>query len=110
MRSVFLAIAVLLVAQCRPPDYLSDPPNRLSTYRLFEGDGASQNPEEGVIPYTVNSPLFSDYAMKRRFIQLPGGQPAVYDPTQTFDMPVGTIIAKRIDPASVAVTIILPSF
>lgn len=82
-----------MVVRCSAPDYLAVPPNRLSTYGLFEGDGASQQPEDGVVPYAINSQLFSDYAMKRRFIKLPGGQPAAYDPTQTFELPVRTIIA-----------------
>jgi uncharacterized repeat protein (TIGR03806 family) len=88
-----IALALVLMS-CGTRDYLADPPNRLSTYGLFEGDGVSQTPVDGVVPYSVNSELFTDYAVKRRFIKLPGQQPAVYDTDQTFEMPVGTIIAK----------------
>ena len=94
MRSILLVFTALLVVRCNAPDYLADPPNRLSTYGLFEGVAAAQQPVEGVVAYAVNSQLFADYAVKYRFIKLPGGRPAVYDRTQTFDMPVGTIIAK----------------
>jgi len=90
---VFCVLGFVAVS-CGRTDYLADPPNRLSTYRLFEGYGATQVPVRGVVPYDVNSELFSDYSEKRRFIRLPGKQPAAYDPEQTFDMPVGTIIAK----------------
>jgi len=92
-RLVQIAITAVLIS-CGPPDYLGDPPKTLSAYGLFEGDGVSQAPVSGVVPYTVNSQLFSDYAHKRRFIKLPDGQPATYHPEKTFDLPVGTIIAK----------------
>lgn len=94
MRSAWIIIAAMVLTACGTPDYLSDPPNRLSSYGLFEGDGTSQLPVDGVVPYSVNSELFSDYAAKRRFIRLPDGKPAVYDPAQSFEMPVGTILAK----------------
>lgn len=91
----FLLIAITLVlSACGAPDYLADPPNRLSSYGLFEGDGVSQMPVDGVVPYVINSQLFSDYAVKRRFIKLPGKKPAVYDPDESFEMPVGTILVK----------------
>ena len=38
------------------------PPEKLSAYGLFAGNGSTQEPAEGVIPYDLNSPLFSDYA------------------------------------------------
>jgi uncharacterized repeat protein (TIGR03806 family) len=94
MRLFLLGLVAWLIAGCGTPDYLADPPNRLLSYDLFEGDGASQQPEYGVVPYAINSQLFSDYAMKRRFIKLPDGKPAVYDNEKTFEMPVGTIIVK----------------
>jgi uncharacterized repeat protein (TIGR03806 family) len=94
MRCSLLLSTVLLAVGCGAPDYLADPPNRLSAYGLFEGDPAAQQPADGVVAYVVNSQLFADYAVKYRFIKLPDGRPAVYDPTQTFDMPVGTIIVK----------------
>jgi uncharacterized repeat protein (TIGR03806 family) len=94
MRLLLFGLATCVIVGCGIPDYLGDPPNRLSSYDLFDGDGASQEPENGVVPYAVNSQLFSDYALKRRFIKLPGGESAAYGPTETFEMPIGTIIAK----------------
>ncbi len=93
-RLVLTLAAILTASSCGTPDYLSDPPNRLSSYGLFANDGVSQQPVYGVVPYKVNSQLFTDYAYKRRFIKLPGSKPAIYDPIKTFEMPVGTIIAK----------------
>jgi uncharacterized repeat protein (TIGR03806 family) len=66
----------------------------LSQYALFAGDPAAQQPAPGVIPYDINSALFSDYAEKFRFIKLPAGSSAAYRSDGVFDFPVGTVIAK----------------
>ncbi|HEX7447910.1 MAG TPA: SO2930 family diheme c-type cytochrome [Pirellulales bacterium] len=69
-------------------------PRRLSEYGLFTGSGVTQEPTAGVIPYDVNTPLFSDYTSKHRFVKLPDGQAARYSADGVFDLPVGTLIAK----------------
>jgi uncharacterized repeat protein (TIGR03806 family) len=69
-------------------------PQKLSEYELFEGNGSTQQPAVGVIPYDLNSPLFTDYAEKFRFVKLPDGESAKYHATEAFDFPVGTVIAK----------------
>ncbi len=61
---------------------------------LFAGDPAAQQPATGVIPYDLNSALFSDYAEKYRFIKLPPGTHATYRDDDVFEFPVGTVIAK----------------
>ena len=70
------------------------PFEKLSQYALFAGDPAAQVPAEGVIPYDLNSPLFSDYAEKYRFVKLPPGTHATYRDADVFELPVGTVIAK----------------
>ena len=70
------------------------PFEKLSQYALFAGDPAAQVPAEGVIPYDLNSPLFSDYAEKYRFVKLPPGTHATYRDVDVFEFPVGTVIAK----------------
>ncbi|MEM7509612.1 MAG: SO2930 family diheme c-type cytochrome [Bacteroidota bacterium] len=69
-------------------------PMKLSDYALFKGDPAEQIPEEGVIPYELNTPLFSDYAEKLRFIKLPEGEKADYRNRGVLAFPEGTIIIK----------------
>ncbi|MBZ0119460.1 MAG: hypothetical protein K8H88_20895 [Sandaracinaceae bacterium] len=69
------------------------PPQRLSEWGLFE-DGARQIPAEGVIPYEIISPLFSDYASKHRFIRLPEGGRIEYRGFGSWVFPVGTVVAK----------------
>jgi uncharacterized repeat protein (TIGR03806 family) len=97
-RSVW-AVALLLVAPGCGTDGTrreapAEPFERLSQYALFVGQPALQQPASGVIPYDLNSALFSDYAEKYRFIKLPAGAHATYRENDVFDFPVGTIIAK----------------
>ncbi len=97
----WLFCALLLAAGCAgkaPPTAGEDtewqPFDKLSAYHLFLGDGSAQNPAPGVLPYDINTPLFSDYANKLRFVQMPPGTSAVYNDKEAFEFPVGTIIIK----------------
>jgi uncharacterized repeat protein (TIGR03806 family) len=47
-----------------------------------------------VIPYDLNTPLFSDYATKYRFVWMPPGTSATYSDTEAFDFPAGAIFSK----------------
>jgi len=69
-------------------------PMKLSEYNLFAGDIARQFPTEELIPYRLNTPLFSDYAQKLRFIKLPKGETVAYNDERVLQFPVGTIIVK----------------
>ncbi len=66
----------------------------LSSYRLFKGDGSTQEPNDGVVPFDLNTQLFSDYAHKRRFVYVPEGQAAQYRAATAFEFPVGSVIVK----------------
>jgi len=66
----------------------------LSSYRLFKGNGATQEPNDGVVPFDLSTQLFSDYAHKRRFVYVPPGQAAQYRAATAFEFPVGTVLAK----------------
>ena len=77
-----------------PAQAPSQPFEKLSQYALFLGEPAAQQPASAIIPYDLNSALFSDYAEKLRFIRLPPGTHATYRDDDTFDFPVGTVIAK----------------
>jgi uncharacterized repeat protein (TIGR03806 family) len=69
------------------------PAPTLSAYRLFTDEGAGQ-PNAGVTPYALNTPLFSDYAEKARFLYLPPGAHAAYRPKGALDLPVGATLVK----------------
>lgn len=67
---------------------------RLSEYGLFAGNPAEQKPAEGVLPYQLNTPLFSDYAEKLRFVRLPAGETVPYNADSVLAFPVGTVLVK----------------
>lgn len=84
-------MAVLAVS-CR--DGGLEPPRYLSAYDLFIGAIAAQRPAAGVVAYEVNTPLFSDYAEKLRFVRLPEGGVATYRGEEIFEFSVGTTLVK----------------
>ena len=68
-------------------------PRSLSDYRFFK-DSAGWQPNARVTPYTLNTPLFTDYAEKYRFIYLPEGTRARTDGDGLLDFPVGSALIK----------------
>jgi parallel beta-helix repeat protein len=89
-----------------PPHGVADPasdttaqiyrnaPRKLSEYGFFEGNGSTQKPVAGVVPYDLNTPLFSDYTSKYRFVRVPEGKTVSYKEDDAFDFPVGSQIVK----------------
>ncbi len=69
------------------------PARLLSEWGLF-ADMKTRKPAAGVVPYHIATPLFTDYALKYRFIYVPKGKAARYDPKEAFAFPVGTILVK----------------
>lgn len=65
----------------------------LDEWRLF-ADAAHQIPAEGVVPFEVTSPLFSDYTAKHRFLWIPEGEHIGYKDDGVWDLPVGAILVK----------------
>tara|TARA_R110002095_G_scaffold77659_5_gene66604 strand:- start:5062 stop:7341 length:2280 start_codon:yes stop_codon:yes gene_type:complete len=69
-------------------------PKKLSELGLFKGNGSTQEPAAGVIPYDLITTLFTDYASKHRFIRLPEGKSITFHSTDVLDFPVGTMLIK----------------
>lgn len=69
-------------------------PARLSDWRLFDVRDGELVPNDGVVPYELNTPLFTDYAHKLRTVWMPAGAAAKYHGQDAFDFPVGTILSK----------------
>jgi uncharacterized repeat protein (TIGR03806 family) len=67
----------------------------LSSYGFFTGPLHQLQPAEGVIPYELNSALFTDYAHKKRFIKFPAAQKATYHDTDVLTFPEGTVLIKN---------------
>lgn len=71
------------------------PYDSLSTYGFFEGAMSDQNPVYGVIPYDLITPLFTDYALKHRFIWMPDSVSATFgEDHEILNFPDGTALIK----------------
>tara|TARA_R110002126_G_scaffold79509_1_gene197237 strand:+ start:44608 stop:45687 length:1080 start_codon:yes stop_codon:yes gene_type:complete len=105
MRAMRVSLLLCLLALCLPgarslaagvneAALLNEKPARLlSEYNLFS-DGPAQIPVDGVLPYDLVTPLFSDYASKFRFVHVPLGKTAAYADPEVFDFPVGSALIK----------------
>ena len=86
---------VLAEQESSPVDLASFGKQTLSEYHFFKGALKNLDPAEGVIYYSLNSPLFSDYAFKKRFVEILQGQKIKYNASEVFDFPEGTILIKN---------------
>lgn len=70
-----------------------EPLKKLSQYHFFKGDLKLLMPNNRVLPYDLITPLFSDYALKARFVWMPEGTAAKYVKDEALEFPVamGTI-------------------
>ncbi|GAA4404715.1 hypothetical protein GCM10023187_22400 [Nibrella viscosa] len=88
---LLLALITYLSVGYRPA---TAPKEKLSEYGFFAGEIAGQQPAPGVVPYRLNTPLFSDYAEKLRFVVMPQGETVPYNATEVLAFPVGTTLIK----------------
>ena len=80
----------------------SGPTNLLNPPALFSQLGAFTNlatlaPSPALVPYVVNSPLWSDAAVKSRWIALPTNTAITFYPTGEWSFPVGTVFLKNFE-------------
>jgi uncharacterized repeat protein (TIGR03806 family) len=96
--TLWACLAVLAGCTTKPrpvTSFVEEPfPEKLSDWHLFVNHKAPLQPNQGVLPYDLNTPLFSDYAAKYRFVWMPPGTSAQYRNDRVFDFPVGAILAK----------------
>lgn len=97
-----LCAALLLItsATAQPPPPVNDraimaerAPQLLSEYRFFRDAGARE-PNARVTPYDLNTALYSDGALKFRYVYIPEGSAAQYSDEGVFAFPVGTVLIK----------------
>lgn len=69
-------------------------PRTLAEFGFFAGDAAEQVPVAGVIPYRLNTPLYSDGADKLRFVYLPAGAQLTAGEDGLLQFPVGAALIK----------------
>lgn len=114
-RSIIICVLIVLIFSCKDTGSLSeneginrgfviDTANiksygmgniKLSMYGFFSGKIGDLIPSENVMKYELNSPLFSDYAGKERFISLPMGKMIEFNKTEVFKFPQGTTLIKN---------------
>lgn len=76
-------------------DLTQVPYPKLSDYHFFEGNMKDQQPSLNVLPFKPASSLFSDYALKKRFVWMPPGTTATYNSDNTvLELPVGAALIK----------------
>lgn len=98
LRGLVLAALSVALVSARPAPVVNDAlilgdtlPLRLQDFGLLI-DG--KTPVAGVRPYHLNTPLFSDYAEKYRFLYVPAGKVARVQGDGLIDLPVGSVLIK----------------
>src|SRR5690606_14912081 len=72
-------------------------PKQLAEVGVFS-DLATLGPNNGrLIPYSVQSPLWSDGAVKRRWLSLPQQTSIEFSPTDAWRFPQGTVLVKHFE-------------
>jgi uncharacterized repeat protein (TIGR03806 family) len=103
-RVVFAIIPLFFLAyliSCNPKktanvvlDVAQKPFQILSEYNFFSGLMSDLKPNARVIPYDLNTPLFTDYAWKARFMYVPEGKTVEYDTAKVLQLPIGSCLIK----------------
>lgn len=107
-KAVMLLFLIIFLSQCGDTDLSDNDLNNvvlpdgkgfdmLSEYNFFSGDLSEvvPNVEGGVIPYDLNTTLFSDYALKKRFIYVPEGVSIPFDTSSVLSLPIGSVLIKH---------------
>jgi glucose/arabinose dehydrogenase len=80
-------------SSAKTPEPLTPFPRKLSETGIFTST-KSLSPAPGLIPYSVNVPLWSDYAAKDRYLALPTAKSIEFSPEGHWELPVGAVLVK----------------
>jgi uncharacterized repeat protein (TIGR03806 family) len=69
---------------------------KLSDYHFFKENIKELIPNERVLPYSIITSLFSDYAYKQKFVWMPEGKSAAYSRDETLLFPIGTVLINTL--------------
>ncbi len=99
VQAALLGFLLLPLYACAPSTGVlqqdpSDPPQKLSEWRLLTKGAESLRLAEGSFAYELEMPLFTDYAQKLRTVWMPEGTRASYRGDEVFEFPLGAIITK----------------
>lgn len=92
---LILSMPALFSCGPKKPAVLSGFKEKLSDYGFFKGKLNELSPEAHVHRYDLATPLFTDYALKDRFIVLPEGAAMQYRDSGAIDFPAGAYIIKN---------------
>ena len=95
----FAILVLILIAACTdtiptPVFHVDRNPARLSEWKIFETSSGKLELSDGVVPYDLNSPLFTDYALKLRTIWVPEEMRGKFGDVDNLSFPIGTVISK----------------
>jgi uncharacterized repeat protein (TIGR03806 family) len=85
---------ILRLAEAQPPGGTF--PEQLSGTGFFS-DTVQLVPAPGLVEYDVASPLWSDRAVKQRWLALPAGSDVSFVPRGSMDWPIGTAFVKHFE-------------
>lgn len=92
-----------IIYKLRQTSFVPEPPALLSATGAFT-DLNNMTPAPGIVPYTVNAPLWSDRAEKQRWIALPNdgthntaNEQIAFSETGGWQFPVGTVFIKHFE-------------
>lgn len=71
-------------------------PRKLSETGLFTNT-ANLTPNAGLIEYEINAPFYSDGSRKRRWFGIPENTTVGFNPTEKYDLPVGSATVKHFE-------------
>ncbi len=91
---VFLAVAACSPAKQSVSVFLEENPANLSNWGVVVAKSGSLALGQDVVPYDLNTPLFTDAAHKLRTLYVPPGTSATYRTGQALDFPVGSVLSK----------------
>jgi len=70
------------------------PYETLSEYEFFTGPMAALQPSDKMIGFDLTTPLFTDYAQKKRFLYIPEGKTVAYNDVDFLEFPIGSMLVK----------------
>jgi uncharacterized repeat protein (TIGR03806 family) len=94
-KTKIIPVARKVVSKIKINSSISNEIQKLSEYDFFEGKISDFRPSKNVYSYELNTPLFTDYAFKGRFLYIPSGKKMVYKEKEVLDFESGSIIIKN---------------
>ncbi len=90
---------ILLAAACSPKAqkitaFMEQNPSNLSAWGVVAVRGKALTLGQDVVPYDLNTPLYTDAAHKLRTLWIPPGKTTQYREGGALDFPVGTVLSK----------------